>query len=145
MVTRRNSVKSKRKDALAFRRLDFIYMPSRDVAADVEYFTNVLGGRLAFAVEGMGTRVAMIELTEEPPRILIAGHLAGERPILVYRVASLTDALDEMERRGWKRAQTLEIPHGPCCSFRAPGGQRIALYELARPEAERFFADRRDF
>jgi hypothetical protein len=128
-----------------FEQLDFIYIPSRDVAADVDYFTTVLGGKLIFAVEGMGTRVAMVELTEEPPRILIAGHLAGERPILVYRVADLDDALAELEGRGWKRGQTLEIPHGPCCSFRARGGQRIALYELARPEADRFFAGRRDF
>ena len=47
-----------------FEQLDFIYMPSRDVAADVVYFTEVLGAKLTFAVEGMGTRVAMVELTE---------------------------------------------------------------------------------
>ena len=45
-----------------FEQLDFIYMPSRDVAADVRYFTEVLGAEVTFAVEGMGTRVAMVEL-----------------------------------------------------------------------------------
>ena len=60
-----------------FEQLDYVYMPSRDVAADMAYFTDVLGGRLVFAVEGMGTRVAMVELTEGPPRVLLAGrHVA---------------------------------------------------------------------
>jgi len=130
---------------LPFEQLDFVYMPSRDVAADVRYFTDVLGARLVFAVEGMETRVAMVELTEGPPRILLAGHLEGDRAILVYRVADLDAALDALEARGWTRQDGIEIPHGPLCSFIAPGGQRIAVYELARPEAEEHFAGRRDF
>ena len=60
-----------------FERLDYIYVPSRDVAADVAYFTDSLGARLVFAIEAMGTRVAMVELTEAPPQIVLAGHLDG--------------------------------------------------------------------
>ena len=125
--------------------LDYLYMPSRDVAADMHYFTDVLGGRLVFAIEAMDTRVAMIELTEQPPRILLTDHLEGEVPILVYRVANLPDKTKELEARGWKRGKTLEIPQGPVCSFHAPGGQRIALYELTRPGVEESFVGRRDF
>ena len=62
--------------------LDFVYMPSTDAAADVAYFTTVLGGRLIFAVAGMGTKVAMVAMTDTPPRLLLAEHLHGERPIL---------------------------------------------------------------
>ena len=130
---------------MTLERLDFVYMPSADVASDVEYFTAVLGGRLVFAVEGMGTRVAMIELTEAPPRVLLAGHLEGDQPVLVYRVADLASAMAELEARGWDREPTFEIPHGPVCSFRTPGGHRIAIYQLARPEAGEHFAGRRDF
>lgn len=128
-----------------FERLDYIYMPSTDVAADTAYFTDVLGGRLVFAVEGMGTRVAMVELTAEPPRILLAGHLDGDRPVLVYRVDDLDASIAELEGRGWKRGHTLEIPQGPVCSFSAPGGQRLAVYELSRPGVEASFEGRRDF
>ena len=128
-----------------FERLDYIYMPSPDVAKDVAYFTDVLGGRLVFAVEGMGTRVAMVELTAEPPRILLAGHLEGDRPVLVYRVDDLDAAIADLEGRGWKRGHTLEIPQGPVCSFSAPGGQRLAVYELSRPGVEASFEGRRDF
>jgi hypothetical protein len=113
-----------------FQQLDFLYVPSRDVAADLEYFTEVLGGRVVFAVEAMGTRVAAIRLTEDPPLVLLADHLAGERPILVYRVTDLGAAMAELEARGWRRQHTVEIPQGPCCSFRTPGGHRIAVYQL---------------
>ena len=84
----------------------------------------------------MGTRVAMVELTASPPRILLAGHLDGEAPVLVYRVADLRGAMKELEARGWKRAGTFEIPFGPVCSFVAPGGQHVAIYERSRPEVE---------
>jgi hypothetical protein len=128
-----------------FDHLDYVYAPSADVAADVTYFTDVLGGRLVFAIEGMGARVAMIELTEEPPRILLADHLEGDVPILVYRVPNLAAARGELESRGWEGGHTLEIPQGPVCSFRARGGQRIAIYELTRPGVAESFAGRRDF
>ena len=72
--------------------LDFLYTPSRDVAADAAWFVEALGGRLVFAIDDGGTRVAMIELTPTPPRILLTDHLDGERPILIYRVDDLDAA-----------------------------------------------------
>lgn len=87
----------------------------------------------------------MIELTEAPPRVLLAGHLEGDRPVLVYRVANLESAMRELEGRGWRREPAFEIPHGPVCSFVTPGGHRIAIYQLTRPGAEEHFAGRRDF
>jgi hypothetical protein len=128
-----------------FERLDYLYMPSRDVSADVAWFIEVLGGRLVFAIEAMGTRVAMIELTAEPPRIILASHLGGDRPVLVYRVEDLDAAMAELEGRGWSRGRQLEIPQGPVCSFSAPGGQRLAIYELTRPGVEASFVGRHDF
>lgn len=128
-----------------FEQLDFLYTPSRDVAADLAYFTDVLGGKALFAIEGMGTRVAAIELTDGPPLILLADHVEGDRAILVYRVPDLTAALDELEERGWEREHTFEIPHGPICSFRSPGGHRMALYQFTRPEVADNFVGRRDF
>jgi hypothetical protein len=60
-------------------------------------------------------------------------------------VDDLTTALASLERRGWERAPAFEIPHGPCCSFRTPSGQRVALYQLIRPEVAAHFDGRRDF
>jgi hypothetical protein len=93
----------------------------------------------------MGTRVAMIELTDGPPMVLLADHVEGEAPVLVYRVESLRAALSDLEARGWQRQGTFEIPQGPICSFRGPGGHRVALYELTRPGVIASFEGRRDF
>jgi hypothetical protein len=120
-------------------------MPSSNVAADAAYFADVLGGRIVFAIEAMGARVSMIELTEQPPNLLLTDHLEGERPILVFRVRDLEESLASLERRGWKRERSFEIPHGPCCSFETPGGHRIAVYQLTRPEVDDHFEGRRDF
>jgi hypothetical protein len=130
---------------LPFQQLDFVYTPSRDVAADLTYFTEILGGRVVFAVEAMNARVAAIALTPGPPLVLLADHVKGERPILVYRVADLDTALAQLPSRGWQRQQALEIPYGPCCSIRGPGGHRIALYQLTRPGVATHFDGRRDF
>lgn len=128
-----------------FQQLDFLYIPSRDVAADMVHLRDVLGGRVLFAIEAMGARVAAIELTEQPPLLLLTDHLDGDRPILVYRVPDLRSALAQLESRGWQRERTFEIPHGPCCSFRVSGGHRFAVYQLTRPEVAAHFAGRRDF
>jgi hypothetical protein len=125
--------------------LDFLYTPSADVAGDLAYFTEVLGARVVFAIDSMGTRVAAVQLTEGPPLILLTDHLDGERPILLYRVPDLEATLADLESRGWSRERRFEIPHGPCCSFRSPGGQRIAVYQLTRPEVAAHFEGRRDF
>jgi hypothetical protein len=125
--------------------LDFIYSPSRNVPAELAYFTNVLGARLVFAIDSMGTRVAMLELGTAPPHLLLADHLEGDRPVFVYRVADLPAAMRDLASRGWQRGHSLEIPQGPICSFITPGGHRLAVYQLTRPQVIEQFAGRRDF
>ncbi len=125
--------------------LDYLYTPSSDVAGDALYFTEVLGGRLGFAIEGMGARVALIELTNGPPHVLLTDHLEGDRPVYIYRVGDLRKATAELIKSGLKKQHRLEIPMGPCSSFATPGGHRIALYELARPGVLEHFMGRKDF
>jgi hypothetical protein len=131
--------------AAPFVQLDFLYCPSDDVAAEASFFTDVLGGELVFAIESGGTRVAAVRLTGGPPLFLLADHVEGDRPILVYRVDDLAASLVELQARGWQPVDTFEIPHGPCCSFRTSGGHRVALYQLTRPEVAAHFEGRRDF
>ena len=130
---------------MTLRSLDYLYTPSLDVPADARYFVEVLGAELVFAIEAMGTKVAMLRLGESGPAILLTDHLEGDRPVLVYRVDRLAAALSELEKRGWAREGTLELPPGPACSFRTPGGHRIAVYEASRPGVVESFAGRRDF
>ena len=125
--------------------LDFVYMPSADPAAELEYFEKTLGAEVVFAIEAFGTRVAMVQLTPEAPALLLAGHLHGERPVLVFRVASLDAAVGELEAAGGSAGPEFGIPHGEVREVELPGGQRIAIYELTRPERAKTLAGRRDF
>lgn len=127
-----------------FLSLDFLYVPSRPPAAVIDYYTKVLGGTLLFHVRAMGTEVAGVRLSGEGPLVLLAEHLEGSQPILIYRVADLTASMREMKTRGWKAGEVFEIPHGPCCAFTAEGGQRLAIYELTRPGATEHFTGRFD-
>src|SRR4051794_26748130 len=105
-------------------------MPSADVAADVERFVALLGAEVGFAIEAFGARVALVRLAGGPPDVLLADHIEGDRPVLVYRVASLADAAAQLRERGCDPGPELGIPHGPMHSFELPGGHRIAIYEL---------------
>ncbi|HZK73256.1 MAG TPA: hypothetical protein VFD88_04575 [Clostridia bacterium] len=78
----------------------------------------------------MGARVAMLRLTEGPPHVLLTDHLEGDGAILIYRVANLKEALADLKARGWKKAQTLEIPMGP----------RLLLHRAGRPPGRRLRA-----
>lgn len=133
------------KASAMFEQLDFLYMPSNDVPGDLRSFEEGIGGRVVFAISDMNTKVAAVELTSGPPLVLLTDHLEGERPILVYRVADLDTTLAQLATKGWKPERSLEIPHGPCSSFRTPGGHRFALYQLTRPEVAAHFEGRRDF
>ena len=118
-------------DDAPFGSLDFLYVPSRDVAEDLRWFGEVLGGRVVFAIDSMGTRVAAVELSAGPPLVLLTDHLEGDRPILVYRVPDLDEALGTLEGRGWRREHLFEIPQGRSVRSRARAG--IAWRCSARP------------
>lgn len=104
----------------------------------VRHYVDVLGADLRWKVRGMGTVVACLTVAGEGPAILLTGHLEGEVPVLIYRVADYAATVDRLRTAG-VALHELEIPHGPCASFRAAGGQRYAFYELVRPEAATHF------
>jgi hypothetical protein len=127
--------------AATFEALDFLYMPSRDPAAELAHFETALGAEVVFAIEAFDTRVAMLRLGDGPA-LLLAGHLEGDRPVLVYRVADLEAAIAGLEGSLGAR---FEIPFGPGCEVTAPGGHRLAIYQRTRPEMSQRLAGRRDF
>jgi hypothetical protein len=127
-----------------FRSLDFVYVPTTDVDEAARRWVDELGAELVWKVRGMGTVVAHLRPAGDGPAILLSGHLEGDVPILVYRVDDYTQAIEKLRAAGVADLRELEIPHGPCAAFRAPGGQRLAVYELTRPQANEFFTGRFD-
>jgi hypothetical protein len=127
-----------------FLSLDFVYVPTDDVDASARRYVEDLDAELVWKVRGMGTVVACLRVSETGPDILLTGHLHGESPFLVYRVADYGAAVARLRDAGVRDLHELEIPHGPLASFTANGGQRLAVYELTRPGAARHFDGRLD-
>jgi hypothetical protein len=142
---RRSAVQRCDDRRMSIEALDLLYVPSRDVEADLAFYRDVLRARVVFAIEAMGTRVAEVALAAHGPRLVLADHLPGDAPVLLHRVADLDESLAELAARGLQWEARVELPLGPCATFRSPGGQRLGLYELTRPEVDARFAGRADF
>ena len=130
------------REAPPFLSLDFLYVPSKDPSKDFAYCTDTLGGVPLFRIKHDGVEVGAVRLSHEGPILLLASHLEGVQPIVIYRIASMPDTTRLLETRGWVAEEQFEIPHGPICTFVAEGGQRFAIYELTRPESNDRFTGR---
>jgi hypothetical protein len=127
-----------------FLSLDYVYVPTTDIDEGVRRYVDAFGAELVWKVRGMGTVVACLRVADVGPAILLSGHLDGPTPILVYRVADYDAALAGLRDAGAGEIHELEIPQGPCASFRLPDGQRAAVYQLTRPGAADHFVGRID-
>ena len=125
-----------------FGSLDYIYVPAADVDAEAERYAGTLGAELIWKVRAMGTTVACVRVDEAGPAILLSGHLQGPGAVLVYRVPDYPATVRLLRRRS-VTVYELEIPHGPCATFRL-AGQRYAVYQLTRPHAVHLFDGRID-
>jgi hypothetical protein len=127
-----------------FESLDFIYAPTGDVDGAAAQHVEVLGAEPLWTVRAMDTTVAALRVSDLGPQILLSGHLQGERPVLVYRVADYQQSVARLRAAGLTGVRELEIPHGPCAAFALEGGQRYAVYQLSRPDADQYFTGRFD-
>ena len=120
---------------MAIEALDLLYVPSRDVKADLDFYRDVLGARVVFAIEAMGTRVAEVAISPPGPRLVLAHHLAGDAPVLLHRVSDLDRTLAQLGARGLRLEGRVELPLGPCATFRSPGGQRLVSTRSRAPRS----------
>ena len=128
-----------------FDELEFIYCPSSDVSVERTHYVERLGAHVVFAIEAFDTRVAMLRLTDEGPKLLLAQHLHGEQPVLIYRVADLDAAEAELSARGVALSPRFGFPDGDAVELDVPGPQRIAIYERTRPDRAAQLEGRLDF
>ena len=128
-----------------FLSLDYLYVPAKDIEASIGYYTEQLGGELVWKIHSFNAWVAAVRLSPTGPMVLLANHLQGDTPILIYRVARLGSTTAALRARGWApESGPFEIPNGPCYTFRDPMGVRFAIYENQRPDVDQEFAGRFD-
>ena len=99
--------------ASALEELAFLYMPSLDVAQDLEFYGVRLGPEIVFAIEAFGARVAQVRLSEHEPHLLLADHLEREAPVLVFRVDDLEADAQLAARRRCRGRRPLRDPPRP--------------------------------
>lgn len=117
-----------------FKSLDFLYVPAPDIEASVKYYTQVLGGELLWKIHAYGVWVACVSLSKtEKPYVLLADYIHKNDVMLIYQVENLDDAVKQLNAKGWKEENRIEIPPGPCCTFRDPAGNALVIYENTRP------------
>jgi len=117
-----------------FKSLDFLYVPAPDIESSVKYYTQVLGGELLWKINAYGVWVACISLSKlEKPYVLLADHIHTNDVMLIYQVEDLKNTTIELKSRGWKEENRVEIPPGPCSTFRDPAGNALVIYQNVRP------------
>ena len=130
---------------MVFESLDFLYVPASNIQESIRYYTNILDGELLWKIHAYGVWVACIKLSnKQEPYILLADHIEKKDPILIYRVKNLDKTSSDLKSRGWMQEKRLEIPSGPCCTFRDPTDNHIAIYENKRPNVMEEFKGRID-
>ena len=129
---------------ILFESLDFLYVPAPDIEAAIGYNTGVLGSKLLWKIHAFGVWVACIRVSDSGPLLLLADHIKKNDMIMIYRVSNLDNTASTLRSQGWKEAKTLEIPLGPCYTFRDLAGNCIAIYENLRPNAMKQFNGRID-
>jgi hypothetical protein len=129
---------------MIFESLDFLYVPAPNIQESITYYTKVLDGELLWKIHAYGVWVACVKLSDKEPNILLANHIAKNDFMLIYRVNNLDKAGSELRARGWKEEKSLEIPNGPCLTFRDPASNSIVIYENRRPHIMSDFRGRFD-
>ena len=135
-------------------RLEYLYVGSADVEADLAFYRDVLGARVVWDFSDFGTRVAAagskatedqdaravrvaaVELGERPPLHVLAGHRPPRSVLPIFLVPDL-DAMERaLRERGWKEeGHRVEVPDGPVRVLGDPTGNEVGLLESVRPRA----------
>jgi hypothetical protein len=127
-----------------FESLDFLYVPATNIDESITYYTKTLDGELLWKIHAYGVWVACIRLSNKEPYILLADHIKKKDLMLIYRVNDLDKTASELRSRGWREEKSLEIPNGPCLTFRDPADNSIVIYENRRPYIMKDFKGRID-
>src|SRR5262245_15839813 len=87
--------------SLPFGNLRYLYIRSKSVEKDLEYYTRILGAAKVWDISSMGTRVAAVRLGEGP-LILLADHRPAGSCIMIFQVQSLERSVEKLRKQGWK-------------------------------------------
>ena len=123
-----------------FDRLDFVYQPSRNVAADLTYYVDTLGAEVVFTVERFDTRVAMLG-SATTARTCCSPNTSTATP-----PCSCTGSTTSPPHgNGSPPPSRSSCPFGDGLILASPAPQRIAVDERTQADRGASLTGRRDF
>jgi catechol 2,3-dioxygenase-like lactoylglutathione lyase family enzyme len=115
--------------------LAYLYIGSADVAADLAFYRDSLGGELVWRFQAFDADVAAVRLGEGP-LVLLADHRPAPSVLPIFAVTDLDAAEAMLAAAGYAGTQTqVEVPDGPALVLRDPSGNEVALLHRVRPNA----------
>ncbi len=110
--------------------LRYLYVGSKSVQKDLDYYTKVLGAKKVWDISSSGTRVAAVRLGKGP-LVLLADHRPAGSCIMIFQVESLKEASEKLRKRGWKpEVKSLRFPRDPATGSRIRAATRSPFLRL---------------
>jgi predicted enzyme related to lactoylglutathione lyase len=110
------------------RTIDYIEMPSKDIALTKEFFTQLFG----WPFQDYGPEYSSFDdgrMTGGFFASKITGNVAGGAPLIVFYATELEKTSAEVARLGGKIVREIfEFPGGRRFHFEAPGGGEFAVW-----------------
>jgi predicted enzyme related to lactoylglutathione lyase len=112
--------------------LVYLYVGSDDVAGDVTFYRDRLGGEVVWHHRALGAEVAAVRLGDGP-LVLLADHREARSILPIWAVEDIDGTLAALKEAGWTGPTSrVEVPDGPCLLLRDPSGNEIGLLHQIR-------------
>ncbi|HEV3233428.1 MAG TPA: VOC family protein [Candidatus Dormibacteraeota bacterium] len=115
--------------------LAYLYVGSADVAADIRYYCEGLGGEVVWRFQAFDADVAAVRLARGP-LFLLADHRPTPSVLPIWSVEDIDAAADDLRDAGFTdEGVRVEVPDGPCLVLTDPSGNQLGLLHRTRPDA----------
>jgi hypothetical protein len=118
----------------ALGELIYLYVGSSDVARDLGFYVDGMGGEKLWHLQAMGADVACVRLAASGPLFILADHRPVPSVLPIWRCDDLDGAAAELKEAGWEEeGYRVEVPDGPALVLSDPSGNQVALLDQVRP------------
>jgi hypothetical protein len=122
-------------DPFPFGELAYLYIGTDDLAADLAFYDEAMGGDLVWRFQAFGADVAAVRIGTGP-LVVLADHRPAPSVLPIWAVRSIEACAEWLSATGWGEVTTrVSVPDGPCLVLRDRSGNELALLQRDRPDA----------
>lgn len=122
-------------DPFPFGELVYLYVGTRDLAADLAFYNEAMGADLVWRFQAFDADVAAVRVGAGP-LVVLADHRPAPSVLPIWRVRSVDVCAEWLHATGWGAVTTrVGVPDGPCLVLRDRSGNELGLLQQDRPDA----------